>query len=162
MLEYFGFSLWWCPLLYVCRLWLQRVHITETEIKMFFLVPWTEVRLQKLLLKKKKRKCLSIFQVSTISPAARIFQELLFFGVFQIYLFFPEPIHRSSTISSLPFKAIITSFQNASVLEHSQGTSQRVHFLTSHTSFCPCGNGLQALNYISDRKQVTFILLPPF
>lgn len=82
----------------------------------------------------------------------------VFWGFSNISFFSRTHTCRSSTISSLPFKAIITSFQNASALEHSQGTSWTVHFLTCHTSFCPCGNGFQALNQISDRKQVTFIL----
>lgn len=113
----------------------KSAHNKSTEMKTFFLMPWTETRLQKLLGKKEKKekKSLSIFWVSTISSKAHIFQELLFFGgIFNISSFFPEPTHRSSTISSLPFKTIITSFQNASVLEHSQGTSWRVHFLMCH------------------------------
>lgn len=71
--------------------------------------------------------------MSTISLATHIFQDLLFSLLFKCIFFFQNPHTGVPQSHHYPFKAIITSFQNASVLEHSQSTSWRVHFLTCHT-----------------------------
>lgn len=71
--------------------------------------------------------------MSTISLATHIFQDLLFSLLFKCIFFFQNPHTGVPQSHHYPFKAFITSFQNASVLEHSQSTSWRVHFLTCHT-----------------------------
>lgn len=101
--------------------------------------------------------------MSTISLAAHIFQELLLSLVFKyIFFFFFQSPHTGVPQSHhCTFKAIITSFQNACPRALPKHILERAFPHVSRMYFCPCESGFGALDQISDKNPVTFILFPP-